>query len=175
MPRPLPRLAVLVSALAAVACGRAPDLVVHGAAVYVETPAPFAHEAGFPARLESTLDGALRYWGGSWRALLGTAITLSGDRYVSCGGASGALGCYDGDIRVTTADPGVGTFDCVEQTVLVHEVGHAVIGDARHEDPRWMEFDALAEALSGRVGFSTDGEVPCVLAVSVWRHPPTAP
>ena len=49
---------------------------------------------------------------------------------MTCGDHAGAFGCYDGDIRVTTRDPSF-PFSCVEQTVLVHEVGHAVIGDAR--------------------------------------------
>ena len=162
-------------ALALAACGgQEADLVLHATPIVLETSAPFARAPDFPARLESTIDAALRYWGGSWGALSGTTITLSGERYVSCGG-SPALGCYDGAIRITTADPGTGTFDCVEQTVLVHEIGHAVIGDRLHQDPRWMQFGGLADALSGRAGHAAGGDVACEIFVSVWRHPAGTP
>ena len=147
---------------------------VRGARVVVETGAPFAHHPDFPARIESTLEVALRYWGGAWSDLAGSTITLVDAQYVSCGGTS-ALGCWDGDIRFTTRDPGIGTFSCVEQTILVHEVGHAVLGDPAHEDPRWMGFDPVYAALSGRIGYDTAGEVDCPLFASVWRHPNGAP
>jgi hypothetical protein len=157
----------------ALACVRAPDFYVRDTGVYVETRAPFAGDPGFPARLESTVDAALAYWGGDWDALAGRTITLTGDRSVTCRGAP-ALGCYDGDVRITTSDPAIGTFACVEETVLVHEIGHAVIGDSLHEDPRWMDLMPVSAALSGRTGFSADGEVECTIFVSVWRHPPGA-
>lgn len=162
----------LAAALAALAgCGTPPGFSVHGAVVILETDAPFARQADFPARIESTMDVALRYWGGSWGDLSGTSITLSGDAYVPCGGSASSLGCYDGAIRITTRDPGIGTFTCVEQTILVHEIGHAVIGDPLHEDPRWMQLEPVETALAGRVGYTGDGEVECVIFPSVWRHP----
>ncbi len=164
-------LAAIVAPLVACGGARQPDLRVHGVAVTIETSAPFAHSPDFAARLESTLDRALQYWGGDWTALEGREITLEGASHVPCQGTTSALGCFDGDIRVTTADPSAGTFDCVEQTVLVHEVGHAVIGDRLHEDPRWMEFDTLGAALAGRMGYGPEGEAACVIYTSVWRHP----
>jgi hypothetical protein len=124
----------------------------------------------FPSRIESTVGAALAYWGGDWSAVRGRTITLSDETHVSCGGKSSALGCYDGDIRFTTADPFLGTFHCVEQTVLVHEIGHAVIGDPLHEDPRWMQLEPVVAALAGRVGYTADGEADCTIYVSVWRH-----
>lgn len=164
--------AVALAALVALAaCAESPGFAVHGVRVVPETDAPFALQADFPARIESTIDVALRYWGGTWADLDGVSITLSGQAYVSCGGMASALGCYDGDIRLTTRDPGAGTFSCVEQTVLVHEVGHAVIGDRLHEDPRWMEFELVQELLAGRVGYTTGGVLDCVVWPSVWRHP----
>lgn len=170
------RLAVLV-ALATASCGGAgPDFYVHGTGVHVESDAPFARQIDLPARLESTLAAALAYWGGDWDALRGSEITLSGRAHVSCDGADRALGCSDGGgIRVTTSDPGIGPFRCVEQTVLVHEVGHAVIGDRNHEDPRWMQLEPVEDALRGRVGYTAEGEVDCPIFVSVWRHPLGAP
>jgi hypothetical protein len=59
----------------------------------------------------------------------------------------------------------------VEETVLVHEVGHAVIGDSYHDDPRWMQMDTLSAELSDLPGYSADGEVACPIYLSVWRHP----
>ncbi len=156
------------------ACNKGADFYVHETAVVNDTGAPFAQRTDFPARLESTIDAALGYWGGSWRDLAGLTITLEDGPYLSCGGKSQSLGCYDGNIRMVTQDPGVGVFSCIEETVLVHEVGHAVIGDRLHQDPRWMDFEAVARALDGRVGYSHAGEVACELYVSVWRSLPAS-
>ena len=117
--------------LAGLACGEAPpDFHVHGAAIFVKTDAPFARQPELAARLESVLAVGLAYWGGEWGHLDGRRITLVAGPYVSCGGSDRARGCFDGDLRIATADPGVGTDACVEQTVLVHEIGHAVMGTA---------------------------------------------
>ncbi len=166
--------AAVLAVLGLAACGRAdlpPDFFVRGVGIVVSSGAPFAHRADLPTRIESTVDAALGYWGGSWQALAGSTITLDGDRYVHCAGNPGAIGCYDGDIRVSTQDAGF-TYYCVEETALVHEVGHAVIGDPEHLDPRWMDFSAVSQELAGRTGYSGDGEVPCQLWASVWQHPP---
>jgi hypothetical protein len=166
------RLGALALLLGAASCGGASaDFYVHDTGVLVETDAPFAHQPEFAARLESTLAVALSYWGGDWRNLAGSTITFSGEAHVACSGSDRSLGCYDGDIRVSTTDPGVGTVRCVEQTVLVHEVGHAVLGDRMHQDPRWMQLEPVRDALAGRIGYTADGEVECSIAVSVWRHP----
>lgn len=159
--------------LAVTACGGrpSPDFWIHGAGVVVATSAPFAHEPGFPARLEDVATVALQYWGGDWSVLQGRTITLSSGATVVCHGIASAEGCYDGDVRVADTDPGVGEVSCVEQTVLVHEIGHAVLGDPLHEDPRWMQLGPVADALAGRVGYGPDGEVDCLVSVSVWQHP----
>jgi hypothetical protein len=168
--------ALLLSTIAcAIACGDEPGFYVRGARVVADTDAAFARRPDFPERIESTIDAALSYWGGDWRALHGRSITLTDAPSVSCGGTASALGCYDGDIRITTRDPGVGTFRCVEETTLVHEIGHAAIGDPTHQDPRWMQLEPIEAALSGRMGYTPDGEVECVIWPSVWRHPPGAP
>jgi hypothetical protein len=161
--------AALALALAA-GCGQPAGFPLHGARVVVQSDAPFTRQPDFPARLESTVDVALRYWGGGWESLEGATIELSGEPSVPCGGAP-ALGCWDGDLRITTRDPGAGTFACVEQSILVHEVGHAVLGDPRHEDPRWMRLEPVEDALAGRVGYTDGGTVECLLSPSVWRHP----
>ena len=63
---------------------------------------------------------------------------------------------------------------CVEETVLVHEVGHAVIGDPDHTDPRWMDFNAIEQQFQDLQGYAGSAEVPCPIFVSVWRHPPNS-
>jgi hypothetical protein len=163
-----------VMALAVLAgCGAeadAPDFVVRNTGVRVRTDALFARSLDFPTRVESTATAALEYWGGDWSALDGRLITFDGAAHVACGTLGNSVGCFDGNLRISTQDAGQ-QVRCVEETVLVHEIGHAVIGDADHTDPRWMDFTPVLEALRGRPGYVADGEVPCDLAVSVWRHP----
>jgi hypothetical protein len=177
---PARALAVISLLLLAVsACGGKEGGVesgVHGVGIIVQTDAPFAHEANLPDRLETVISAALTYWGGDWEQLAGRTITLSSGPYVACGSAPAATGCYDGELRVSAWDPGVGTVNCVEQTVLVHEIGHAIIGDSMHQDPRWMDFASVATALAGGVGYDSEGRViPCVISTSTWRHPLDSP
>ncbi len=137
----------------------------------VESDAPFTRAPDFDARVESTLEAALQYWGGSDALLDHHTLRIVDTASVECGGRE-SLGCVDGgEIRFTTKDPGVGTVACIEQTVLVHEIGHVVLGDPNHTDPRWMELDPVAAELSGRVGYVEGGTVPCQTYLSVWRHP----
>jgi hypothetical protein len=153
------------------ACGRpGADFSVHGVGVVVRSDAAFVQTSDFPDRVESTLSVALAYWGGRWEDLQGRTITFDGGA-VTCGGVTGAAGCFDGELHVSTSDLG-SAFSCVEQTVLVHEVGHAVIGDAAHADARWMDFSEPERQLQGRIGYAPAGEVACPIFVSVWRHPP---
>jgi hypothetical protein len=174
-----PRAAVLALAILA-SCGGAgahgdPSFQVRGAAVVVGSTAPFTLEGDFPARLESTLATALRYWEGSWSDLEGVSITFVDDQYVPCEGHSEAIGCYEnGEISVSTHDFGV-TLRCVEETALVHEVGHVIIGDPDHTDPRWMDFASVVRDLAGREGYDASGDAPCDIAVNLWRHPPGSP
>jgi hypothetical protein len=140
--------------------------------VSLETTAPFAAAPDFTVRLDDTIDVALAYWGGTRQDLAGKTIELVDEQNPHVCANASALGCYDGRvIAVTTRDPSTGTFRCVEQTALVHEIGHAVIGDPDHTDPRWMQMDAVAQALAGRIGYTVDGTAACDMYVSVWRHP----
>ena len=170
--------ATLLVLLLAAGCG-APDPAhefdLHGAVIRVETDAPFAQQETFPARAETVIAVALAYWGGSWNDLRGRTVTVSAGPYVACKGTARASGCFDGHIRVASWDPGVGTVRCLEQTVLVHEIGHAVLGDAMHTDRRWMELEPVAEELAGGVGWGPDGASTCAISVNVWRHPLDAP
>ena len=158
--------------LALAACGGVqPDFRVRDAGVVVRSDAAFTRSVDFPARIESTVDAALVYWGGSWKDLAGATIVLDGSPHVACAGHASSTGCYDGDIRISTLDAGE-SITCVEATVLVHEVGHAVIGDADHNDARWMDFSSLAGALYGRAGYAATGPAACDPVANVWRHPP---
>ena len=155
--------------------GDGADFTVHDVGIRIDTSAAFAHQVGFPARIEAVIGASLAYWGGGWDRLAGRELTLSNGPYVTCGDARSASGCWDGNLRISTWDPGVGTVACVEQTVLVHEIGHAIVGDRLHQDPRWMEFDSVAAALAGGTGWGPDGATTCQVSVSVWRHPLDAP
>jgi hypothetical protein len=157
--------------LALAACGGVePDFRVRDAAVRLQTDAAFTRSVDFPARIESTLGAALAYWNGSWSDLAGTTIVFDGRANVDCGNLGPSTGCFDGDIRISTLDAGE-TISCVEATVLVHEVGHAVIGDPGHADPRWMDFTPLVTALEGRAGYAATGPTSCEPVANVWRHP----
>jgi hypothetical protein len=162
--------ALILAAVLATACGQRPDFELHGVGIVVASQTPFVTHPDLPGRLESTIEAALGYWGGSWTDLRQVTITLEDSRYVECAGHASATGCFDGrDLRVSTLDLGT-PFACVEQTVLVHEIGHAVIGDPSHLDPRWMDFAPVVSSLDGRTGYATEGEVACPIFVSVWRH-----
>jgi hypothetical protein len=162
--------AIVAAAVLICGCGGpSADFALHDTAIVLESDAPFTRQPDFAARVEDTIESALAYWGGSWRDLRGSTIIFAGSRYVTCGEVTGAIGCYDGDIRISTQDSGL-TFTCVEETALVHEVGHAVIGDSGHTDPRWLDFGAVARVLAGRRGYGDGDE--CPIHVSVWRHPP---
>lgn len=167
-------LAATMSACGGSASGgaAAPAFAVRGTQVVVNSTAAFTQSVDFPSRVESTVDAALGYWGGTWNDVAGKTLVFESEQHVTCEGSPNAIGCYDGaGIRVSTRDVG-STFYCVEETVLVHEIGHAVIGDPNHTDPRWMDFAPVLQALDGRSGYDATGPVPCRLFVNVWRHPP---
>ncbi len=174
--RPVARTArsfAVASALAvAAACGGAPSAFeIHGTTVVVRSGAEFTRQADFPSRVEKTVGVALTYWGGTWDDLAGKTISFLGTAGVPCPGKPAAIGCYDGDIRVSTQDVGA-EVPCVEETALVHEIGHAVIGDRAHDDPRWMDFEALVPELAGLPAYGPHADGTCRIAVDVWRHPP---
>jgi hypothetical protein len=104
------------------------------------------------------------YWSGSddlapWRAweLRFEASAMN------CGSLEGrAMGCTDhGDrvMSVSTKDPSSYHYKwqvrCVEVTEVIHEMGHALIGDHDHRDPRWRRFGPLLE----KVLFEDEGLV----------------
>jgi len=165
------RVLLLASVLAACGDGERADFTVEHMPVLVRTEAAFAHQPDFPDRVARTVEAGLAYFGGTWDDLAGVTLVFEGAQFVACGGVEDAIGCFDGAIRVSTRDPAF-VFSCVEQTSLVHEIGHAVLGDPDHLDPRWLDFRSVERALAGGRGYLPEGgEGPCPLFPSVWRHP----
>jgi hypothetical protein len=116
--------------------------------------ASFARDAEFPARLERMMRLGARYWSGSddltpWRAW---DLRFEGTAF-NCGSLEGrALGCTDQanhTMAVSTKDPASFLYKwsvpCVELTEVIHEMGHAYLGDHDHRDPRWRRFGPLFE------------------------------
>jgi hypothetical protein len=124
----------------------------------------FARAPTFPARLERMMRLGARYWSGSddlapWRAW---EVRFEATTF-NCGSLrGGAVGCTDHAQRVvsvSTKDPASYHYkfqvECVEMTELIHEMGHAYLGDGDHRDPRWRRFEALYR----EVLFPDDGSV----------------
>jgi hypothetical protein len=102
-------------------------------------------------------------WGGRPSDLDGWTIRYS-DRFIESHGKSRVVG-------KTTRTPllGGGTIEvwsgtgdvCLEASDLAHEVGHVLIGDHDHRDPRWLDggfWNRMAAALRAVV---PDGDVAC--------------
>jgi hypothetical protein len=102
-------------------------------------------------RLRRLAVAAARYWGGSEQSLGGWALVVV-DGMVSCSGRP-AVGCVDprdrGIVVSATDNIASPSVVCAEATSVAHEVGHAVIGDTGHVDPRWdrQALNELAHAL----------------------------
>ena len=107
-----------------------PDFTLeNGLAVSVAgTSAEWAHAESYPAELEDVTSRALAFWGASrldgWELVLTDARSVCDD----------AAGCTHPEARYIEVSV-VGGYDV--RNVIAHEIGHAIIGDADHEDPRW--------------------------------------
>ena len=110
--------------------------VSHGAWVRLD-----AGVAGGRAAVDRALDRALAYWSAPPDALRGWLVGYE-DHEVACNGAraSGCTSWRRGTLEVQALDP-----RCPETAQVVHEVGHVVLHDAGHRDPRWRR-DAEQEA-----------------------------
>ncbi len=137
------------------ACGSGwpapPDFVLkNGLAVSVSgTRAEWAKDRPSLAdELESTTSAALRFWGGASSSLEGWELVFTDTPIADCGGVR-AEGCTttSGDyMQVVVRAHCVDSYPYVEQTII-HEIGHAVIGDHDHLDPRWGR---LGDVFPGR-------------------------
>lgn len=150
-------LTVVIAAAALTGCGRfdpceGATYCMDDVGVYVESAQPWMHAADTEQRIRRALDISASYWGSP--SLAGVRVHFMDGN--ACGGAGG--GCttyYDPEGWTLSSDhyitkrvefdvtQGVGLGHCVESTPLAHEVGHAVLGDPTHEDPRWAGQVAL--------------------------------
>lgn len=138
----------------ALACGGPPEKHIasfaldQGATVRVESTAPWAGSPSLRGDIATIVAASLRYWRGM--NLDGWTIEIT-DGPVDCpfaheGQANGCSIGAERRILVSTmayVDTGSGEpiqAKCPEQTVLIHEIGHAIISDIRHTDPRWTDW-----------------------------------
>jgi hypothetical protein len=107
---------------------------------------PLASSEGVEARTAKALEIAGRVWGvdpGDY--LTGWTIDFCGGWFV-CGRAGSATwtyGCASPDDERLDAAPGPS--GCLAG-VLIHELGHVVVGDLTHRDPRFETANALEAA-----------------------------
>ena len=97
-----------------------------------------------------------RVWGGDPSLLDGWTITFM-DRYIAkhgraivVGKATRSRAFGGGKVEIWTGTSPI----CLEATNLAHEVGHIVIRDHDHRDPRWLDrlfWERMAEALQAIV------------------------
>lgn len=110
--------------------------VIENACVVLDVEDPAAVTAEDLARLDAALVAGGRFWGvDPAHVLRGWTIVLHGSRDVC--GVSGASGCCTREChRIDLGaddEPG-----CIEWAAI-HELGHAVIHDGDHTDPRWSK------------------------------------
>ena len=91
-------------------------------------------------RVSAAAGGAAEVWGASARALDGYQLVLE-QRPFDCGRtgveADRIVGCTWRAGRVIQV-LALGSA-CPEATAIAHEVGHALLGDDDHRDPRWRD------------------------------------
>jgi hypothetical protein len=149
------RLAILVAVLA-VGCSVLPDPPVEEEVDGVT----FGRSSAEPALPDSVLDPvrwaiaiqtAADFWGVNISTLRGLRVGLSSQP--PCPQGRSALGCYDNwTIWLWTPnDPDhiarrFGATTC-PQFAFVHEIGHFLIGDPEHEDPRFAAADGALESV----------------------------
>jgi hypothetical protein len=91
-------------------------------------------------RVSAVAAGAAEAWGAAPRALEGYRIVLE-QKSFDCGRAGveadRIVGCTWQDTRLIQL-LALGAA-CPEATAIAHEVGHALLGDSLHRDPRWRD------------------------------------
>src|SRR3990172_683808 len=113
---------------------------------------------GDPSRIYKLLDVSARYWGAEGIEALESYTVKLQDEPVGGGNSGKHWGECDA-ILMSTGAP----YQCLEQTALAHEVGHAIVGDHDHKDPRWQSdrLWSLAVELS-------EGVSDCVVSPRWW-------
>lgn len=149
--RALARLLAVACASAAVAGCRGP-LSVGRALQSAESAPAWIHDPRLPERTAKAAGAMARVWGGGPGDLDGWSIRYS-DRFIETNGKARVVGkatrtpvLGGGTILIWSGTSNV----CLEATDLAHEVGHVVIRDHDHRDPRWVDrgfWDGMAAAL----------------------------
>jgi hypothetical protein len=123
------------------ACGGREDAMPLSVAVEgpieASTP-PYVSAPGLADRARAVASTAAITWGAAPHALDGWSLTFAQAPF-ACGEAAAnrAIGCTRWDEReIEVLAFGAA---CPEATALPHEVGHVVLRDARHDDPRWCD------------------------------------
>ena len=131
------RRSLLMFALLSTACG-GPPLTVEVAAspASLEALPAYLSAPGLEDHVREVAGAMAEGWDGDGSALDGHVIRFE-QQLIQCGEVDLAVGCARGDEPVI--DLLAWGSACVEATVLAHEVGHVVIGDSAHADPRWRD------------------------------------
>jgi hypothetical protein len=113
-------------------------------------------DPGLPIRASAAAEAMAVVWGGAPSDLGGWTITFR-DRFIARNGTAMVVGkttrkfiIGGGSIEVWAGT----SLICLEATDLAHEVGHVVIRDHDHRDPRWLDrtfWDRMAKALRAMV------------------------
>jgi hypothetical protein len=121
-------------ALTLVACGeqRPLDVTCDGC---VNAPA-WVHSDSMKSRTVAIAGAAAGAWGGSLDDLEWWTVRYTTEIITYCNPITGIFwGCTGaGDIGVFLQNA-----PCPEMTSLAHEIGHVIIGDHDHADPRWKD------------------------------------
>ena len=137
------RALALALVLAAAGCGGPPQLSVR-----IESIQPWALRADAESRILGVAGRAARFWGAGVEQLDGWLVVVM-DGVVPCGD-SVQVGCTDFwplQKMTVSALAGEGWHpSCAEQTLLAHEVGHAILWTAGHDDARWSLLPAWQQA-----------------------------
>lgn len=104
---------------------------IAGASILVSPDDP-PSEVGLLEEADAALRDALVYWGGDANALRGWDVIFHGSSLATCDGQR-VQGCCDHCARTIVVMQGG---EC-RSYFLRHEVGHVIIGDSNHQDPRW--------------------------------------
>jgi hypothetical protein len=162
----------IVLTLLALSCGRGPPLTVQNDAAADPSAPAWARGSSTPARVVADAVVAARAWRGASGDLDGWTIRLTDMPIMSCGGqtigAWGYLGCTEYGTITLRLDNSA----CIEATNLAHEVGHVVIDDPGHADPRWHDpafWDQIRTALLASVP-ADDADCATTLASPEWFY-----
>ena len=139
------RALALALVLAAAGCGGPPQLSVR-----IESIQPWALRADAESRILGVADRAARFWGAAGLDDLNGYVVLVRDPPLDAYCLARVGGCTWIERRrivISATEPVLGMrVKCAENTVLPHELGHAILRTWDHDDPRWALLPAWQQA-----------------------------